>query len=44
MQELPVRRQSYHQQYLSPQKNPHGYCGMGGTGVACAVGLGVREG
>lgn len=30
--------ESYHQQYLA--KNPHGYCGMGGTGVACPVGLG----
>ena len=27
----------YHQQYLS--KNPNGYCGLGGTGVACPVGL-----
>ncbi|HEY2372339.1 MAG TPA: peptide-methionine (S)-S-oxide reductase MsrA [Gaiellaceae bacterium] len=27
----------YHQQYLS--KNPSGYCGLGGTGVACPVGL-----
>jgi len=27
----------YHQQYLS--KNPGGYCGLGGTGVACPVGL-----
>ncbi|MCG8592135.1 MAG: peptide-methionine (S)-S-oxide reductase MsrA [Proteobacteria bacterium] len=27
-----------HQQYLA--KNPHGYCGMGGTGVACPVGVG----
>lgn len=26
-----------HQQYLS--KNPRGYCGLGGTGVSCAVGL-----
>jgi peptide-methionine (S)-S-oxide reductase len=26
-----------HQQYLS--KNPHGYCGLGGTGVSCPVGL-----
>jgi peptide-methionine (S)-S-oxide reductase len=25
----------YHQQYLA--KNPNGYCGLGGTGVACAV-------
>jgi peptide-methionine (S)-S-oxide reductase len=27
----------YHQQYLS--KNPNGYCGLGGTGVACPVGI-----
>jgi peptide-methionine (S)-S-oxide reductase len=27
----------YHQQYLA--KNPHGYCGLGGTGVSCPVGL-----
>jgi peptide-methionine (S)-S-oxide reductase len=27
----------YHQQYLS--KNPGGYCGLGGTGVSCPVGL-----
>lgn len=26
----------YHQQYLA--KNPHGYCGLGGTGVSCPVG------
>ena len=30
----------YHQQYLA--KNPYGYCGLGGTGVACPVGLGAR--
>ena len=29
----------YHQQYLS--KNPNGYCGLGGTGVSCPVGLAV---
>ena len=29
--------ESYHQQYLS--KNPRGYCGIGGTGVSCPVGL-----
>ena len=29
--------EDYHQQYLA--KNPAGYCGMGGTGVACPVGL-----
>jgi peptide-methionine (S)-S-oxide reductase len=27
----------YHQQYLG--KNPNGYCGIGGTGVSCPVGL-----
>jgi peptide-methionine (S)-S-oxide reductase len=27
----------YHQQYLA--KNPNGYCGLGGTGVACPIGL-----
>jgi peptide-methionine (S)-S-oxide reductase len=31
--------EDYHQQYLA--KNPGGYCGLGGTGVACPVGLGV---
>jgi len=29
--------EEYHQQYLA--KNPDGYCGIGGTGVACPVGL-----
>ena len=29
----------YHQQYLA--KNPGGYCGLGGTGVSCPVGLGA---
>jgi len=29
--------EEYHQQYLA--KNPAGYCGIGGTGVACPVGL-----
>jgi peptide-methionine (S)-S-oxide reductase len=33
--------EAYHQQYLA--KNPNGYCGLGGTGVACPVGLGVTE-
>jgi peptide-methionine (S)-S-oxide reductase len=32
--------EDYHQQYLS--KNPGGYCGIGGTGVACPAGLQVR--
>jgi peptide-methionine (S)-S-oxide reductase len=27
----------YHQQYLA--KNPNGYCGLGGTGVACPIGV-----
>jgi len=27
--------EQYHQQYLS--KNPNGYCGLGGTGVACSL-------
>jgi peptide-methionine (S)-S-oxide reductase len=31
--------EDYHQQYLA--KNPWGYCGIGGTGVACPVGLAV---
>jgi peptide-methionine (S)-S-oxide reductase len=31
--------EDYHQQYLA--KNPMGYCGLGGTGVSCAVGVGV---
>ncbi|XP_048063428.1 mitochondrial peptide methionine sulfoxide reductase isoform X1 [Megalobrama amblycephala] len=29
--------EDYHQQYLS--KNPNGYCGLGGTGVSCPIGL-----
>jgi len=29
--------EGYHQQYL--QRNPNGYCGLGGTGVSCSVGL-----
>jgi peptide-methionine (S)-S-oxide reductase len=29
--------EAYHQQYLA--KNPNGYCGLGGTGVACPVPL-----
>jgi peptide-methionine (S)-S-oxide reductase len=31
--------EDYHQQYL--HKNPWGYCGLGGTGVSCPVGLGA---
>ena len=33
--------EGYHQQYLA--KNPNGYCGLGGTGVACPVGLAVGD-
>ena len=31
--------EDYHQQYLA--KNPNGYCGIGGTGVTCPIGVGV---
>jgi peptide-methionine (S)-S-oxide reductase len=31
--------EDYHQQYLA--KNPNGYCGIGGTGVSCPIGLGT---
>jgi peptide-methionine (S)-S-oxide reductase len=34
--------EGYHQQYLS--KNPWGYCGLGGTGVACQTGVSVGAG
>jgi peptide-methionine (S)-S-oxide reductase len=34
--------EAYHQQYLA--RNPGGYCGLGGTGVACPVGVGVELG
>jgi peptide-methionine (S)-S-oxide reductase len=33
--------EDYHQQYLA--KVPNGYCGLGGTGVSCPVGLAVAE-
>lgn len=32
--------EEYHQQYLA--KVPHGYCGLGGTGVACALPTGIK--
>jgi peptide-methionine (S)-S-oxide reductase len=32
--------ETYHQQYLA--KNPDGYCGLGGVGVTCAIGVGVK--
>jgi peptide-methionine (S)-S-oxide reductase len=35
--------EEYHQQYLSDAKNPYGYCGLGGTGVSCPIGLGVPQ-
>ena len=33
--------EAYHQQYLA--KNPHGYCGIGGTGVTCPVGSAAAQ-
>ena len=33
--------EDYHQQYLA--KNPNGYCGLGGTGVSCPVGLDLDQ-
>ncbi len=33
--------EEYHQQYLA--KNPGGYCGLGGTGVSCPVGVGAKS-
>jgi peptide-methionine (S)-S-oxide reductase len=33
--------EEYHQQYLA--KNPGGYCGLGGTGVSCPVGVAVAR-
>ncbi|GLY75240.1 peptide methionine sulfoxide reductase MsrA [Actinoallomurus iriomotensis] len=35
--------EDYHQQYLSDAKNPNGYCGVGGTGVSCPVGVARAE-
>ena len=32
--------EDYHQGYLA--KNPAGYCGIGGTGVVCPIGVGVE--
>jgi peptide-methionine (S)-S-oxide reductase len=32
--------EDYHQQYLA--KVPNGYCGLGGTGVSCPIGLGAQ--
>ncbi len=33
--------EDYHQQYLA--KNPNGYCGLGGTGVTCPIGVATAE-
>jgi peptide-methionine (S)-S-oxide reductase len=33
--------EDYHQQYLA--RNPNGYCGLGGTGVSCPVGVAVGQ-
>ncbi|MEU8135631.1 peptide-methionine (S)-S-oxide reductase MsrA [Streptodolium elevatio] len=34
--------ETYHQQYLD--KNPNGYCGLGGTGVSCPIGVANADG
>ncbi|MCF2528208.1 peptide-methionine (S)-S-oxide reductase MsrA [Yinghuangia soli] len=34
--------ETYHQQYLD--KNPNGYCGLGGTGVSCPIGVAKADG
>jgi peptide-methionine (S)-S-oxide reductase len=34
--------EDYHQQYL--HKNPWGYCGIGGTGVSCPIGIAAAQG
>jgi peptide-methionine (S)-S-oxide reductase len=36
--------EDYHQQYLSDAKNPYGYCGIGGTGVSCPIGVVKADG
>ncbi|WUI00152.1 peptide-methionine (S)-S-oxide reductase MsrA [Spirillospora sp. NBC_00431] len=35
--------EDYHQQYLADTKNPNGYCGLGGTGLSCPVGVAPAE-
>ncbi|MDS1271757.1 peptide-methionine (S)-S-oxide reductase MsrA [Lipingzhangella sp. LS1_29] len=35
--------EDYHQQYLADTKNPNGYCGVGGTGVSCPIGVAPAE-
>ena len=36
--------EDYHQQYLAPAKNPHGYCPDHGTGVSCPIGVVKADG
>jgi peptide-methionine (S)-S-oxide reductase len=36
--------EDYHQQYLSSNKNPHGYCPDHGTGVSCPIGVVSADG
>jgi peptide-methionine (S)-S-oxide reductase len=36
--------ENYHQQYLSSNKNPYGYCPDHGTGVSCPVGVAKADG
>ena len=36
--------EDYHQQYLSDNKNPHGYCPDHGTGVSCPIGVVTASG
>jgi peptide-methionine (S)-S-oxide reductase len=33
--------EEYHQQYLA--KNPGGYCGLGGTGLSCPIGIATAD-
>ena len=43
----PLRRSGghrYHQQYLSSNKNPNGYCPDNGTGVSCPAGVANADG
>jgi peptide-methionine (S)-S-oxide reductase len=35
--------EDYHQQYLSDNKNPNGYCGISGTGLSCPIGVARAE-
>ncbi|MFB4313693.1 peptide-methionine (S)-S-oxide reductase MsrA [Actinomadura sp. 21ATH] len=35
--------EDYHQQYLSDNKNPNGYCGIDGTGLSCPIGVAPAE-